>query len=40
MMEPFQHLRLSERHFRITETKEIWQQLDCNSNVLKTVGCI
>ena len=29
MMEAFQHLRLSERHFRITETKEIWQQLDC-----------
>ena len=30
MMEAFQHLRLSERHFRITETKEIWQQLDCS----------
>ena len=29
MMEAFQHLGLSERHFRIKETKEIWQQLDC-----------
>lgn len=41
MMEAFQHLGLSERHFRIKKQKKFdsnW--IVRNSNVLKTVGCI